>query len=56
MLYFLVDYVKFNLLDYPKTIKKPMDFGTVKNNLEQGKYVSAEEFEKVLVALLEKSN
>lgn len=33
-----VDYVALNIPDYPKKIKKPMDLGTIKFRLENGKY------------------
>ena len=33
-----VDYELLNLTDYPKIIKKPMDLGTVRNNLENFYY------------------
>lgn len=33
-----VDWKGLGLIDYPQIIKKPMDLGTIKNNLENGKY------------------
>ena len=39
-----VDYVALNLPDYPKIIKNPMDLGTCKNNLLNGKYKIFQEF------------
>ena len=38
-----VDYVAFGLDDYPRIIKKMMDLGTVKKNLEAGVYKDVEE-------------
>lgn len=40
-----VDYVYYGLHDYPKIVKKPMDLGTIKDNLKKGKY---KEVRKVL--------
>jgi hypothetical protein len=39
-----VDPIKFNIPDYPKIIKKPMDFSTIKSNIESGQYETIEEF------------
>ena len=39
-----VDYVKLNIPDYPSIIKQPMDFRTVKNNLDNGAYPTADAF------------
>ena len=39
-----VDYIALNLPDYPKIIKHPMDLGTCKNNLLNGKYKIFQEF------------
>ena len=39
-----VDYVALNILDYPKIITNPMDLGTVKKNLLEGKYQNIKEF------------
>jgi bromodomain-containing factor 1 len=39
-----VDYVKQNLLDYPKIVKYPMDFGTVKRKLAFNGYEHEDEF------------
>lgn len=36
-----VNYELLGLTDYPKIIKKPMDLGTVKSNLENGFYKSS---------------
>jgi len=38
-----VDYIAFNLLDYPMIIKHPMDLSTVKNKLNNGSYTLIEE-------------
>ena len=38
-----VDYVAFGLDDYPRIIKKMMDLGTVKKNLEAGVYKDVEQ-------------
>ena len=35
-----VDYELFGFFDYPKVVKKPMDLGTVKKNLNSFKYIS----------------
>ena len=39
-----VDYNGLGLPDYPKIIKKPMDLGTVKDNLLKGEYNTIREF------------
>ena len=39
-----VDYMGLGLPDYPKIIKKPMDLGTVKDNLLKGEYNTIREF------------
>ena len=39
-----VDPVKLGIPDYFDIIKHPMDFGTVKNNLQNNKYLKAQEF------------
>lgn len=39
-----VDYVYLNILDYPEVIKNPMDLGTAKKNLQDGKYHTFKEF------------
>lgn len=39
-----VDYVKLNIPEYPKIISQPMDFKTIRLNLEQGKYESPDAF------------
>lgn len=39
-----VDYVAMNLPQYPKIIKNPMDFATVRSKIEAGKYEGAEDF------------
>lgn len=39
-----VDYIKLNIPDYPNIIKEPMDFKTIRINLEQCIYKSPEEF------------
>ena len=38
-----VDWKGLGLLDYPQIIKKPMDLGTIKNNLESNKYQNKEQ-------------
>ena len=40
-----VDYVALKLLDYPEIIKQPMDLGTVKKKLSEGKYDSYQDVE-----------
>lgn len=37
-----VDYKGLGLTDYLQVIKRPMDFGTIKKNFEQGKYENME--------------
>jgi len=39
-----VDWVLYNLPDYPKIIKNPMDLGTIQENLETGKFKTIEDF------------
>jgi hypothetical protein len=39
-----VDWKAFNLIDYPMIIKKPMDLGTVKKNLNNNVYETVEDF------------
>mmetsp|Transcript_12922 Transcript_12922/g.15438 ORF Transcript_12922/g.15438 Transcript_12922/m.15438 type:complete len:759 (-) Transcript_12922:146-2422(-) len=43
-----VDWRFFGLLDYPKIIKEPMDFATIKNRVESGDISSAEDFKKAM--------
>ena len=38
-----VDWKGFNLIDYPIIIKKPMDLGTVKKNLNNSVYETVED-------------
>ena len=38
-----VDYIALKLLDYPIVVKKPMDLGTVKRNLNNNMYETVEE-------------
>lgn len=38
-----VDWKAFNLVDYPIIIKKPMDLGTVKKNLNNNIYETVED-------------
>lgn len=38
-----VDWKTFGLLDYPSIIKKPMDLGTVKKNLNNNSYETVED-------------
>ncbi|KAL8694376.1 MAG: hypothetical protein Q9218_000941 [Villophora microphyllina] len=42
---FPVDPVALNISDYYSVIKKPMDLGTVRKNLDAGQYENAKEFE-----------
>ena len=39
-----VDYVKLNIPDYPTIISEPMDFRTIKFNLDNGIYKTCDEF------------
>jgi hypothetical protein len=39
-----VDPIKLNIPDYPVIVKQPMDFGTIKSNLESGVYESPDAF------------
>jgi hypothetical protein len=39
-----VDYVKFGIPDYPTIIKEPMDFGTIRTNLDNQVYKTHEMF------------
>jgi bromodomain-containing factor 1 len=39
-----VDPVALNIPNYHRIIKKPMDFGTIKDNLKNGSYASAKEY------------
>jgi bromodomain-containing factor 1 len=39
-----VDPVALNIPSYHRVIKKPMDFGTIKDNLKNGSYASAKEY------------
>ena len=39
-----VDPVVWNVPDYPKIIKTPMDFGTVKQKLSNNEYLRIEQF------------
>lgn len=39
-----VDWVKYEIPDYPQIIKKPMDFGTIKTKLKDHKYKSVREY------------
>jgi hypothetical protein len=38
-----VDWKTMGLIDYPQIVKNPMDLGTIKANLESGKYKTKEE-------------
>lgn len=40
-----VDWKALQLYDYPKIIKNPMDFGTIKKKLEEGRYIGISSFE-----------
>lgn len=44
MFYEPVDPVKFNIPDYFDIIKKPMDLGTIKQNLTNNNYTSFKDF------------
>ena len=35
-----VDYITYGLIEYPKIVKRPMDLGTVKKNLNSFKYMT----------------
>jgi len=39
-----VDYVKLNIMDYPKIITNPMDFRTIRENLDRVKYETPDQF------------
>lgn len=39
-----VDPIKYNIPDYPKIIKTPMDFATIRMNIENGNYDSVDGF------------
>ena len=39
-----VEWEQLELLDYPTIIKKPMDFNSLKTNLNLGKYSTYEDF------------
>jgi hypothetical protein len=39
-----VDPIKLNIPDYPKIIRTPMDFSTIRNNIESGFYESIDAF------------
>jgi len=39
-----VDYIKLKIPDYPKIVMQPMDFSTVRGNLEKGVYKSPNDF------------
>ena len=39
-----VDFIKLNIPDYPNIIKHPMDFRTIKTNLDKNVYPTAEAF------------
>eukprot|EP00462_Mataza_sp_D1_P022360 CAMPEP_0175141842 /NCGR_PEP_ID=MMETSP0087-20121206/12379_1 /TAXON_ID=136419 /ORGANISM="Unknown Unknown, Strain D1" /LENGTH=206 /DNA_ID=CAMNT_0016425401 /DNA_START=58 /DNA_END=678 /DNA_ORIENTATION=- len=41
-----VDWEAYELYDYPKVIKHPMDLGTVKQKLDEGSYSNVEQFTK----------
>lgn len=41
-----VDPVKLNIPDYFTIVKNPMDFGTIKNNINSNKYSKLDEFIK----------
>ncbi len=38
-----VDWQGMGLFDYPMIVKKPMDLGTIKKNIEDGKYETVED-------------
>lgn len=39
-----VDYIRLNIPDYPKVVKQPMDFSTIRSNIETGSVDSMETF------------
>jgi hypothetical protein len=39
-----IDWVKLQIPDYPKIVKKPMDLRTMREKLEAGEYLSPEKF------------
>ncbi|PVU88113.1 hypothetical protein BB561_006019 [Smittium simulii] len=39
-----VDHVALNIPEYPKTIKHPMDFGTIRNKLANNEYATSTDF------------
>ena len=39
-----VDYINYNIPDYPKIIKYPKDLGSIKNQLENNKYDTIQDF------------
>ena len=39
-----VDYIKYNIPDYPKIIKHPRDLGSIKTKLEKNKYETLQDF------------
>ena len=39
-----VDYIKYNIPDYPKIIKNPRDLGSIKIKLENDEYETVQEF------------
>lgn len=47
-----VDWRFFGLLDYPKVIKEPMDFSTIKSRIESGEITTPEEFKKDVLLTL----
>lgn len=44
-----VDWRTLNLLDYPKVVTKPMDFSTIKTNIEKGVVSTPEDFHEAVL-------
>jgi hypothetical protein len=48
-----VDSIKLNIPDYHNIIKRPMDLGTIKNNLNAGNFENPEEFVRDLMLIFD---
>lgn len=46
-----VDHRALHLPRYPEIVKRPMDLGTIKRNVEEGKYGTVEELKRALLSL-----